>query len=160
MNVVLLRRPRTCSSIHNISLSLTTTQLGRRTLSNTSATHQQVQPLHETASFEYLENVPLYRDEKPFSLMEPVHESLRGQRTSNLVWKWQAPQRITDMRGQESKFDLDKHGFAVRDWPTKLSQREFDEPDLIEHVYLPEIYDLVKTTVEGADLVINTHFQV
>lgn len=92
--------------------------------------------------------------------MQPFAEAAQDQRRSNLVWKRQAPQHVTDIRGQESVYQLDKHGFAMRKSSTKLSQRDFDDPDMIEHLYLPEISHLFRSSVEGADLVVNTHFQV
>lgn len=163
MEVLLRRRAgfvRSWRSLHSFGSSPTSIRSGRRTLSNAAIIHPNTQPRHETTCFEYLRDVPLYHHEKPFSLVQPWPEALKERRTSNLVWERPAPELIIDIRGQESKYELDKHGFAVRHSPTKLSQCDFDDPDIIEHLYLPEISNLLKTTVEGADMVVNTHFQV
>lgn len=117
-------------------------------------------PAHEYTCFEYLEQLELYQHEKPFQFTNPGADLAKGQRASNLMWKARMPQRITDMRGQEETFDLDKHGFAVRKWPTALSSDDFDQFDLVKHIYSPEIHNLIKNVVKGADYVIDVRCQV
>lgn len=154
------RRALTWKPIHVTRPLLDVSRYQRHAISTATATHRQGRLLDESARFAYLEDIPLYQHEKPFNLLHPEAEQAVKQRTSNLAWKEQPPERITDMRGQEWTFELDKHGFALRNWPTVLSQRDFDEPDLIEHMYMPEIHNLFKATVPGADLVFVTHPQV
>jgi hypothetical protein len=143
--------------MYNAILPPLTLRIGQRTM----ASNAIPQPSrHERARFQYLKKAHIYECEKPFNIAQPSPQKAPGQRDSNLVWEVGAPEQITDIRGHESKFELDKQGFAVRTWPTILSQRDFDNSALIEHAYAQEIRDMIKSTVDGADLVVAYHAQV
>lgn len=79
---------------------------------------------------------------------------------TNLSFEMQSPQPVYDIRGKESMFDTDKHGFAACTWPSRLSPQDFDNPSMIQHVYLAEIEELFRYNIKGTHLIKNVHYHV
>ena len=119
-----------------------------------------LEPFNESTRFEYLTPLPLYEKERPFQLLRPVREDSNDRRETNCQWDATASETITDVRGLAFEPTLDQHGFIVRRWPTILTPEQFDHRDMTETFYMPEMYDLLKREVEGADLVVGFDHQV
>lgn len=110
----------------------------------------------EMAAFEYVRDYK--SNERPFKIIGlPPGSRLPS---SNITWTKCEAQRIVDIRGEERRFRLDEHGFCVRHWPTRLSSCDFDDRNTINMSYLPEIEDMLRRTVDGADIVKTIRFQV
>lgn len=120
----------------------------------------KLEPFNESTRFEYLTPLPLYEVERPFQLLRPVREDSEDKRESNCQWDARASETVTDVRGLAFEPTLDQHGFIVRRAPTFLTSEQFDNRDMTETFYMPEMYDLLKREVEGADLVVGFDHQV
>ena len=66
--------------------------------------------------------------------------------------------RIEDLRGQEDKLSLDREGFVLLRWPSKV--KNFRDPEEVRRVYVPEIEAMLrevtgasKVTTDGPGLV-------
>lgn len=119
-----------------------------------------LEPFNESTRFEYLTPLPLYEVERPFQLLRPVREESNDKRDSNCQWDAVASETVTDVRGLAFEPTLDQQGFIVRRSPTVLTSEQFDNRDMTETFYMPEMYDLLKREVEGADLVVGFDHQV
>lgn len=111
------------------------------------------------ATFKFLQWLPLYEKEKPFELLVDLPPRCADARRTNIVFKTaNSKQRIQSVRGRESEFHLDVHGFALRNHKTPfvnwLSRVE------VERLYVPEMERLVQREVEGADRVFTYDWRV
>lgn len=97
--------------------------------------------------------------ERPFQLLRPIGEESED-RSGNCQWDAASIETITDVRGLGFEPTLDQHGFIVRRSPTILTSEQFDNKDMAETFYMPEMYDLLKREVQDADLVVGFHHQV
>ncbi|RDL33004.1 Uncharacterized protein BP5553_08443 [Venustampulla echinocandica] len=105
-------------------------------------------PRHESVPLTYMKWVPLYEKEKPFVYLSEVPKHSKDPRQSNFVFhSVQVP--ITDVRGQESNFSLDEHGFAYRQ--QRVGFDNFRDEEAIEREYLPQVADFIRAEVDGAD---------
>lgn len=149
----------------NIAHKTSTLSLPSRSLSSGSRVRyrhriRQLSNHHEEICFRYLQDIDLYRRQKPYAVMRHASHTDAVRLPTNLVWKQEAQQQITDIRGRESDFELDIHGFAVRYWPTRLSNEDLDDSNVVRDLYLPEVYDLLKSAVTKPDVIMIAHFQV
>ena len=67
-------------------------------------------------SFMYLKDVPEYQDNKPYYYTGPLPESQEHMRT-NLHYENHENIEFHDIRGNESFFTLDRHGFEMTKFP-------------------------------------------
>src|ERR1700761_1352888 len=81
----------------------------------------------------YLKRLELYNHEKPFELFTQIPVDVLDQRSKNTDCE-PGITRIYDIRGNEGRFNLDDHGFAVRHFNAPLPALE-----KIQHDYLKEI---------------------
>ena len=134
--------------------------LALRSFSTAVPAGAKLEPFNESTQFEYLTPLPLYEVERPFQLLRPVREDSKDKRESNCQWAATASETVTDVRGLAFEPTLDQHGFIVRRAPTILTSEQFDNRDMTETFYMPEMYDLLKREVEGADLIVGFDHQV
>jgi hypothetical protein len=105
-------------------------------------------PRHENVPLTYLKWIPLFEKEKPFVYLSEVPKHSEDPRQSNFVFhSMQVP--ITDVRGKESIYSLDDHGFAY--CQQEMHFDNFRDEEAIERDYLPQVVDLIHAEVEGAD---------
>ena len=114
--------------------------------------------LDERARFEYIKtpskpgSQPLYRAAAP----SPGREHL----ASNCEWEANREEMVRDIRGSETKFTLDDHGFAIRNqsFPklsTKIGQRKGLEDD-----YIASMTSLISDLLGETDMIIPLGCQV
>ena len=102
------------------------------------------------ASISFLQWQDLYEVEKPFQIFIDIPEDAEDQRDTNLVFQ-RVYLTVHDVRGIAAKFSLDSNGFKYRRHIMKTTN--FADRKNVEQSYLPEIEELLKTEVEGADRV-------
>lgn len=134
--------------------------LAHRSFSTAVPAAAKLEPFNESTRFEYLTPLPIYKVERPFQLLRPVREDSIDKRESNCQWDATASETVTDVRGLAFEPTLDQHGFIVRGAPTIFTSEQFENRDMTETFYMPEMYDLLKREVEGADLVVGFDHQV
>ncbi len=100
---------------------------------------------------EYLRWIPLYEKEKPFKLFLNIPADAKDKRESNLVFD-KGKQIIRDIRGDESRFNLDDHGFCFRNHKSAVD--DLRNHDIIENEYLFECEQLLKDEVDNVDRVV------
>jgi len=105
-----------------------------------------------TASLRYLKWQELYNKEKPFQIFLDIPAEAEDQRESNLAFE-EVEHQITDIRGKEKEFSLDKNGFQFAHMPVGERELNIKDRQLVEFEYLPKVEKLVKTEVAGADKV-------
>jgi hypothetical protein len=68
-----------------------------------------------TASLEFLADIPLYDEEKPFLALMPPLDGFdpNVQRTDNLEWEIHHNVPITDIRDRGQEFTIERCGFLV-----------------------------------------------
>ena len=78
------------------------------------------------ATIEYLQDLPLYEDEKPYWCFLPPHEGFDPdkQRVDNLEWEDHEDILIRDMRETKDQFRIDDCGFEVLDHKSKFAKFE------------------------------------
>ena len=105
----------------------------------------------QEANFEYIQWRDIYKTEKPFEIFIDLPPELKDTQRTNLIFKPVANQTVQDARGREESFSLDANGFTWRKHQTKV--KEFTDGDHIVNNYLPEMEELIKSQVDGADKV-------
>jgi hypothetical protein len=108
------------------------------------------EPQHaETSSLQFIKWADLYRTEKPYQIFIDLPPSTPRTNVDfeakNVFFR--------DIRGNETSFELDTHGFMVL--PVEEIQGLEEDPsrEFIEKVYLPTVEKLVKRELDGADMV-------
>lgn len=96
----------------------------------------------------FLQWQKLYEWEKPFQIFINIPDDAEDQRDTNLVFK-QIPISVYDIRGISTDFSLDTNAFIYRRHITKIT--DFTSRETVEQKYQPEIEQLLKHVVEGAD---------
>lgn len=118
----------------------------------------------------YLEPLQLYQTEKPYHINLPAN-ALGGHAQSNEVSQEYARIRIVDLRGSESDFTLDKHGFQIfqdtngADNPDRsmhsgsaaLLPGFYEDPDTVRKYYYPAIENLLKEKLGAQSVKAFTH---
>ena len=68
-----------------------------------------------TATFTYLQDLPVYKTQKPYLVLTHLNET---HSRSNLAWHEPQEEEIHNIRGREGEFELDTHGFRFVDAKT------------------------------------------
>lgn len=95
----------------------------------------------------YLKRLELYAREKPYMFAFDV--SSRGANNTNHEYEVRLVS-MADMRGRESQFVLDTHGFEIQHLPTALQSQDFDNGEIVRSTYYPEIESLIRTKFPSA----------
>jgi hypothetical protein len=106
----------------------------------------------EKTTLQFIQWSDLYTTEKPFQIFIDLPPSAGDARRTNVVFE-QREVILQDMRGSESSFSLDRHGFIARHH-ARIPGLESPTTSFIETVYLPAVIELLKREVEGADRVV------
>ncbi|CAG9986861.1 unnamed protein product [Clonostachys byssicola] len=93
----------------------------------------------EISQLNYIQDSELFLQQKPYEILS---EAPPGTQKCNFQLGQGPPEIIQDIRGLESQFDLDNHGFQVV--RHMLKTKVFDE-DTIKSEYIPEIDMLLKS---------------
>ncbi|KAH8821381.1 hypothetical protein F5884DRAFT_84977 [Xylogone sp. PMI_703] len=91
----------------------------------------------------YLADEELYLDEKPYCLK---FEAPAGLSRSNIQVEHHL-QTIEDIRGREKDFTLDKNGFTLVSFDTRMAYEDFSNENKIVSVYLAEAAEIVQRLV-------------
>jgi hypothetical protein len=105
-----------------------------------------------TASFEYLQKLPLYQMEKPFRVYYEIPKSAVDQRRTNLEFETKTF-NVEDIRPVSSNFSLDRHGFAVKDFYSSLSMDDFNDKAIVEARFFPEVEILMRSEISNINAV-------
>ncbi|KAI1128108.1 hypothetical protein F5Y10DRAFT_180440 [Nemania abortiva] len=94
-----------------------------------------------TASVNYTIPLDLYQVEKPFFSNVPAPDG----RQSNQVACAYPGTKVQDIRGKESQFNLDSHGFEIVKFGPETTSGNFDSDDWIQSKY----YDIVEAVIKA-----------
>jgi hypothetical protein len=101
----------------------------------------------ETSSLQFIKWTDLYETEKPYQIFIDLPPTTPRTNVDFEV----KDVLFRDIRGSETEFDIDEHGFMM--CTTKNFEDLDGNPstDRIEKVYLPEVEELLKREVKGVD---------
>jgi hypothetical protein len=103
----------------------------------------------EISSLQFIKWTDLYKTEKPYQIFIDLPPNARR---TNVAFE-NRDVLFRDIRGNEAAFDLDTHGFIMRNvGEVKGLDGELGTA-YMEQVYLPAVEELLKREVEGADRV-------
>lgn len=111
-----------------------------------------VMPLDETANFLYMKRIALHETEPGFQIFHDIPADAPDQRLTNVVWESGGDEHVSDIRGREADFSLVREGFTIVRHPTKV--RDWENDDIINSIYLPELHELMRREVEDADRIV------
>ena len=100
----------------------------------------------------YLQWDEKFLTEKPYQVFVPLPDGIPEECQSNLHFALGEVEVVTDIRGREGDFTLDKNGFAVCQQNSKLEN--FTDAKEIERIYLPEVVELLKENVKDAEKIV------
>lgn len=103
-----------------------------------------------TAPLKFLTWQPLYATEKPFQIFTNIPASAPDQRTTNLVFS-DHRMLIRDVCCHTPPSHIDEKGFVYRKHETAVM--DFENREVVEGVYLPEVEALLRRELEGVDRV-------
>jgi hypothetical protein len=98
-------------------------------------------------NLKFLQWQELYQKEKPFLCFVDIPQDADDKRDNNLVFE-DRETIITDIRPSKDQFTLDGNGFMTRPHRSALSKFDTDE---IEAIYLAEVEDLLRQSLDGVD---------
>jgi hypothetical protein len=107
------------------------------------------EPHTETTSLQFIKWNEVYKTEKPYQIFIDLPPSTPR---TNVVFE-SRDVVFRDIRGSEETFDLDTHGFMMRNVGEVEGLNEDPTTVFMEQVYLPSVEELLKREVEGADRV-------
>jgi hypothetical protein len=95
------------------------------------------------AALGFLPNEELFRHERPYCLK---FEPPEGLRRTNIQAEYRE-HIIEDIRGHEEDFNMDKNGFALVPFHTRMTFEDFESEDKILAVYMPEVAGVIQRLV-------------
>lgn len=100
------------------------------------------------ATLEYLQNLPLYKKEKPYWCFLPPQDGFDPdkQRVDNLEWEDHSNITIQDIRDNMSHFKIDDCGFEVLEHSSGISR--FESPADVAH-YKAETEVLLRNRMQA-----------
>jgi hypothetical protein len=100
-----------------------------------------------TTTLKFLQWQELYKREKPFLCFVDIPEDAEDKRDNNLVFE-DRETRITDIRPSKDQFTLDGNGLMMRNHRSSVSR---SDTETIKEIYLTEVEELVKQSIDGVD---------
>ena len=95
--------------------------------------------------------------EKPYMIISDI-PGLPNEKKSNCKFAPDPEETIRNIRGRESEFTLNDHGFQfVRH---EFSDFDITSTDEVERKYYPEVEAFLKANIEGVDRVVFFDFRV
>ncbi|KAM5354322.1 hypothetical protein ACJ41O_000971 [Fusarium nematophilum] len=116
-------------------------------------------PSHYTTSVFYLGHNPTYETEKPYFFNIPADPAWSPKVQQTNVKYTRKRIAITNLRGHEDFFSLDKHGFQLGAFKSTVSYDEFSHMDTIASRFYPEVKQFLKAYT-GATEVLPFDFQI
>lgn len=98
---------------------------------------------------QYLKDLDLYKTVKPLQITPNFADR---ERRTNIVLSPGEIETITDVRGSDTAFSLDDHGFTYVKDPTMV--KDWTSQPTIARDYLPEMERLLRREVGGCDEII------
>ncbi|TGO21807.1 hypothetical protein BPAE_0199g00010 [Botrytis paeoniae] len=105
---------------------------------------------NEIATVQFLKWTDLYTHEKPFQMFLEINAESNEQRTSNLQFEEKSI-AVENIRGYEHLFELDKHGFIIRPFPSAPSCLRDVNRETVVSSYFPAVDELLRQELEGVD---------
>ena len=102
---------------------------------------------NEMAQFDYAKWLPLYEHEKPFMILSNLKSGDGKYRTTNIELEKGELEDIRDVRGRQSNYTLDSHGFQFSSHPWTMAT--WYSKDAVENEYFPEIESLIRREIPG-----------
>lgn len=103
-------------------------------------------PVACRATLMYAQDRPCFKHEKPYSVLSYLKD---GATTTNLVWEHGEEEVFYNLRQSSEQVELDKHGFCFCVAPTEFA--DWGSRQRVEENYLPEVENILKREVSGAD---------
>ena len=116
-------------------------------------------PLRYNASIFYTKPGPLYDNEKPYFMNIPLDSSWTPKLKQTNVSYTRKTVAVTDIRGHENTFNLDRHGCQLGRLATQLSYDDFASTEAIISRYYEEVKAFLKNSTGAVD-VLPFDFQV
>ena len=105
-------------------------------------------PIEHISTVFYIRPEPLFKTEKPYFMNVPV-KHMSGLAESNVCYTRKLVS-ITNIRGYENLFSLDKTGFEIGTLKTSLAYEDFDSPTAITTTYYAEIKQFLMERTGGS----------
>lgn len=114
------------------------------------ATTRNFAPLDVSTTLNYYTAIDTAEAPYSYTGMEPP----AGRLVTNVG---KDPQQVivTDVRGREEEFSLDKNGFQFMHWPS--AEKEFDDKERIQKQYYPEVEESLKQITDARRVFIISH---
>ena len=112
-----------------------------------------------TCRIGYLKRLDTYKNqsgEKPFSTVIPV-DHIPGARQTNLDYGYVEDISVTDIRGAESQYSLDTHGFEVVQQELPYAYDDFEDTSGITRTYVKYMEDWMKERLQAEEVLIFDH---
>lgn len=106
--------------------------------------------MDESVQLSYLQWQEKYHIEKPYQVFVPLPEGVPEEKASNLEFALGEEEIVRDIRGTDTNFTLDKHGFTIR--MMDISPHWFSETE-IKNRYIPETCEFVKEVVKAEHVI-------
>ena len=106
------------------------------------------------ASIHFLAHREVYRTEKPYSLRYTGEENIAQ---TNIELDKHDDISIHDIRGRESEFSLEKHGFTISKLSSRMLYRNFSDPEQVIAIYLHEVASHLKKLLGARHVQIYEH---
>ena len=107
-----------------------------------SAEGDVIAPVH------FIKWLPLFEHEKPFNIFINLPKDAADTRTNNLEFNV-IDTAFQNVRGRESDFSLDDHGFEFLNYPHDFV--DFGNRHAVETIYLPRIEKMVRKRIPDAE---------
>ncbi|MCJ1434733.1 hypothetical protein MMC27_004103 [Xylographa pallens] len=107
-------------------------------------------PEDAVSTIKYIKELELYEREKPFQILIDIPKSAPDQRYTNLVYE-DREETFHDVRGKETTFTLNDHGFTYRRHNFEFD--DYEDREAVEANYLPKVEEFIKAEVEDVDKV-------
>lgn len=130
------------------------------TKSDHSMPHAEIDgfsPPRRDGSIYYISPEKLYQTEKPYFMNVPVQDMPGLQQTNVKHTGRVVP--VTDIRGHEDLFSLDKTGFQIVHHHTNMNYPDFENPDAIVGEFYNEVCDVIRSAT-GAVEVLPFDYQI
>ncbi|KAK5451988.1 hypothetical protein LTS15_007711 [Exophiala xenobiotica] len=108
------------------------------------------------ASIHFLSRLPIYREEKPYTIRYNLAKDSAVLRTNAYHEEIQNVP-ITDIRGRESLFTLSEHGFGVIKYEINMTHQDFADEKRVEEVYLPGVARRLRELLDAKHVQVYEH---
>jgi hypothetical protein len=98
----------------------------------------------EFAVLKYAVWQDIFEQEKPYKVMSDL---IPGSKKTNITYKDGSPQLFRDVRGKESSYNLDEHGFQFGRHVTNFS--DWHSEKAVEEHYFPEVEEVLRKEIPG-----------